>query len=143
MLSLLFLLAPVVRAADWIDIGCPGDNHTKCSYTNTAATDMVVELAFQAQDTNDAALLCTVHSSASSATGSVPSTVRRTSKPAFAEAPDGIDVCRFEAQTAQYDGRPCVFFLPPKASFSCTTSGTFYWMGTHGSVLAKQVTAPL
>ena len=77
----------------------------------------------QAQSADDASLVCSVYAD-------------------NARTPQH-EVCRFEAQTAQYDGRPCVFFLPPQATYTCTTRGEFYWMGTHASTLARDVVAPV
>ena len=127
------LLARAAIGAEWTEISCPGGNRSSCSYTNTEATDQVVELMIQAKSTDDAALLCSVHSGAYTATATNSSSSSSSS----------YSVCRFEAQNAQYDGHPCVFFLPPKATFTCTTRGEFYWMGTHATTLARTVVSPM
>ena len=53
-------------------------------------------MVYQAKSTDDAALLCTVHSGSNAA---APGVARNRRSPAFASAPGGFDVCRFEAQT--------------------------------------------
>ncbi len=53
-----------------------------------------------------------------------------------------VEVCRYEAQSAPYDGAPCWFILPPHASFTCTRVGIFYWLSTQVSPLEKSILSP-
>jgi cysteine peptidase B len=125
------LVTPVVSSARWTVLDCPGPpganlNDTQpghpavCSHTNTGATDVVVEMNFQV-------------AGAEKTLGSLSCVVL----PGGGTTP--VEVCRFSAQSAPYDGSPCWFILPPHAAFRCERVGIFYWLSTQASPLKKSI----
>jgi hypothetical protein len=129
---LLLVMLHGARAAKWTATDCfPAGGNTNdtlpgkpaiCSYTNSQPTDMAVEMNFQV-------------AGAEKDIGSLSCVLAGTDHPP-------VEVCRYEAQSAPYDGAPCWFILPPHTSFTCTRVGIFYWLSTQVSPLTKALLAP-
>ena len=91
-------LLTTVTEAEWKQIECPSKAGS-CSYTNPATSDRLVELNFQGMSDSYNLLRCSVSDGASTIAAAAATDA------AVSDGPKDYEVCRFEAQTGQYEGR--------------------------------------